>query len=157
MEFISDKTNTAIAEVSFSEVGGLSMELGVEELSEGGENRYTHRLPTKSKFGNLSLKRGMLRGDSQVVTWVIDAIANHVFSTCTINVSLLNWDNKPIRVWKFVRAWPLKWVTGDLKATDNAIVIESFDLAYAYFTVENPKAEEPDPGKQAFESRIRKI
>lgn len=127
-----------LAETSFSEVGGLSMELGVEELSEGGENRYTHRLPTKSKFGNLTLKRGMLRGDSKIVTWVTDAIANHSFKPYTIFVSLLNYNHQAIRVWKFTRAWPLKWVTGDFKATDNAIVIESFDLAYAYFSVDNP-------------------
>jgi phage tail-like protein len=148
VEFISDKNNTTMAEVSFSEVGGLSMELGVEELSEGGENRYTHRLPTKSKFGNLSLKRGMLRGDSEVVKWVIDAISNHTFSTCTILVSLLNFNHEPIRTWKFVKAWPLKWVTADLKATDNAIVIETFDLAYAYFTIDNPKEAGSRPSAQ---------
>lgn len=150
------KSGKVLAEVSFSEVGGLSMELGVEELSEGGENRYTHRLPTKSKFGNLSLKRGMLRGDSEIVTWVINAIANHQFKTYTVFVSLLNFDHKAIRVWKFTKAWPLKWVTADLKATDNAIVIETFDLAYAFFTVENPKVAEPDPQVQYDESRKQK-
>jgi phage tail-like protein len=148
------KSGKVLAEVSFTEVGGLSMELGVEELSEGGENRYTHRLPTKTKFGNLSLKRGMLRGDSEIVKWVIDAIANHSFKPYTIFVSLLNFNHEAIRVWKFTKAWPLKWVTGDLKATDNAIVVETLDLAYAFFTVENPKVAEVDPQKQFKESRI---
>ena len=44
----------------FQEVGGLSAELGTEELQEGGENRFVHRLPTLPKYGNLVLKRGLL-------------------------------------------------------------------------------------------------
>ena len=35
--------------------------------------------------------------------------------------------------WSFIKAWPVKWVVADLKATDNAIVIETIELAYQYF------------------------
>ena len=31
---------------------------GVEEYAEGGENRFTHRFPSRAGFGNLVLKQG---------------------------------------------------------------------------------------------------
>ena len=40
----------------FQEVSGLASELGSEEVVEGGENRFSHRLPGRAKFGNLVLK-----------------------------------------------------------------------------------------------------
>jgi phage tail-like protein len=36
--------------------------------------------------------------------------------------------------WHFYKAWPVKLVTTDLKAQDNSILIESFELAYERFT-----------------------
>ena len=36
----------------------LLIELGTEELVEGGENRFAHQLPTGLRHGNLVLKRG---------------------------------------------------------------------------------------------------
>ncbi|HEX6181118.1 MAG TPA: phage tail protein, partial [Chitinophagaceae bacterium] len=42
----------------FQEVSGLTAEIGTEELQVGGENRFSYRLPTRARFGNLVLKRG---------------------------------------------------------------------------------------------------
>ena len=50
------------ADMRFQNVSGLSAEIGTETLEEGGENRFSHRLPTTPKYPNLVLKRGMLIG-----------------------------------------------------------------------------------------------
>ena len=55
----------------FQDVSGLSVQIGTEELKEGGLNAYVHKLPTQVKYGNLVLKRGMLLG-SVVVDWIKD-------------------------------------------------------------------------------------
>lgn len=129
---------TDIAEVSFMEVGGLTMETAVEELTEGGENRFSHRLPGRSKFGNLVLKRGMIAGDSKLADWVEDGIINHLYTPKTVSVSLLkpsseNNGAEVLRQWQFERAFPVKWVVSDFKSTDNNIVIETFELSYQFF------------------------
>ena len=46
-------------DVRFSEVGGLSMEMGGEELPEGGENRFVQKYPLRAKYPELVLKRGL--------------------------------------------------------------------------------------------------
>ena len=56
----------------FQSVSGLSVEYDTEEYKEGGENRFTHKLPGAHQVRDLVLKRGMLTG-SEVVTWFLDA------------------------------------------------------------------------------------
>lgn len=117
---------------SFQEVAGLSAEMTVEELREGGQNRFVHKLPNGAKYGNLVLKRGFLT-DSQVGAWCRDAIENFIFEPKDVRVILLNEQHQPLVSWSFVRAWPVKWSISDFKAQDNALVIESLELAYRLF------------------------
>lgn len=118
----------------FQEVSGLGAELGVEEVVEGGENRFTHRLPTYAKYSNLILKRGLL-ADSELIDWCKNAIENFEFEPATVNVTLLNEQHQPLAdTYSFVNAWPVKWTVSDLKAQDNSIVVETLEIAYNYFT-----------------------
>ena len=121
-------------DIRFQEVSGLSAELGVEEVVEGGENRFSHRLPTRAKYSNLILKRGLLN-DSRLIAWCTDAIENFVFEPTTVNVTLLNENHEPVaESFSFVRAWPVKWAVSDFKAQENSIVVETLELAYNYFS-----------------------
>jgi len=118
----------------FQEVSGLSAELGIEELVEGGENRFSHRLPTRAKYGNLILKRGLFT-DSGLISWCRNAIEHFEFSPETVNVTLLNENHKPVaETYSFVNVWPLKWSVSDFKAQDNSLVIETLELAYQRFS-----------------------
>lgn len=121
------------SEVNFQEVSGLNKEMTTEDFTEGGENRFVYRFPKGTKYPNLVLKRGMLP-DSKIIDWVKDAIDNFDFSPVDITVTLLNPDHNPLVVWEFVKCWPLKWSTSDLKAQENAIVIETLELNYNYYT-----------------------
>lgn len=117
----------------FQEVSGLNAEIGIEEITEGGENRFTHRLPTRGKYSNLILKRGLFN-NSQLIDWCKDAIENLDFTTTTVNVSLLNESGEPLGyTYSFVNAYPVKWTISDLKSMDNSFVVETLELAYNYF------------------------
>lgn len=128
-------------DVRFQEVAGLSAEVTTEELVEGGENRFSHRLPTRAKYGTLNLKRGLLT-DSKVMDWITHAIENLEANPAkpseaptTVNVTLLNSEHEPVAdTYSFVNAWPIKWSVSDFKATDNSVVIETLELSYQYFT-----------------------
>jgi len=41
--------------------------------------------------------------------------------------------DQPVAVWNVVQAYPLKWSMSDLKSSENAVVVESMELAYQYF------------------------
>jgi len=116
----------------FQEVSGLSAEINTEEVVEGGENRFSYRLPTRAKYGNLILKRGMLT-DSGLIGWFRDAVENFDFTPSDLLVTLLNEKHQPLAGWKFLKAWPVKWAISDFKAQEGAVVVETVELAYTFF------------------------
>lgn len=120
------------ADSRFQEVSGLTAEITTEELTVGGENRFTYRLPLRAKYNNLILKRGMLQ-DSGLIGWFRDAVEAFQFKPVDVNVYLLNEKHEVSASWVFVQAYPVKWVVSDFKASENALVIESIELAYQYF------------------------
>jgi len=126
-------SSSAENDARFQEVSGLSSELGTEEYEEGGENRFSHRLPSRAKYGNLVLKRGLFT-DSLLILWCKNAIENFEFVPTTVNVTLLNENHEPVGdTYSFVNVYPIKWSVSDFKAQDNSIVIETLELVYSYF------------------------
>ena len=118
----------------FQSVSGLSVEYDLETFKEGGENRFEHKLPVRTKYPDLSLKRGMLT-NSLVIAWCLEAFQNRVFLPLQLNVALLNENHQPLKTWMITKAWPKKWSVSDLNAQENSIVVETLDLSYSYFTL----------------------
>jgi len=122
-------------ESRFQTVSGLAVEYDTEEYKEGGENRFTHKLPVRTKYSDLVLKRGMLVG-SNTVTWFLDAFQQRAFRAKTVTVILMNEKSAPLRSWNVVHAVPKKWTVSDLNASENSLVIETLELTYRYFTIQ---------------------
>lgn len=133
---------TKINDHQFQSVSGLSVDLETEEIAEGGENRFKHKIPVRTKFPNLVLKRGMLM-DSGVIEWCKDALLNYKFEPVDLTVSLLvketdtltSGNGKPLQTWNIVHAYPVKWNVGDFNAEENKLVIETLELSYNYFKI----------------------
>lgn len=128
---ISEDKNDA----RFQSVSGLAVEYDYESFKEGGENRFEHKLPVRTKYSDLVLKRGMLT-DSTVLNWFLDAFTNRVFQPSDISVMLMNEKSEPLRTWNVVHAIPKKWLVSDMNANENAIVIETLELTYRYFSIQ---------------------
>lgn len=127
---------TAKTEASFKEVSGISAEMGLEEIAEGGVNGYKHRVPTTAKFSNLVLKRGLVPKDSAVATWCSNTLnggLEDAIETKNIVVKLLDEEGAPLKSWSFVNAWPVKWAISDFNSMNNDIAIETLEFAYSYF------------------------
>jgi len=123
-------------DVRFTEVNGLSVEMGSEEIAEGGENRFIQKYPTRSKYPELLLKRGLVLPDSGIWTWVKECIEDYNIQPRSIFIKLLGEEHDPLMTWRVVGAYPVKWAVSDLNASNNAVMIESLQFAYQYFTVE---------------------
>lgn len=122
-------------DIRFTDVGGLSLELATEEKAEGGQNRYVQKFPTRAKYPELTLKRGLLN-DTAIFPWVKDCIENFNIQPMNVDVILLNDEHQPLRTWHLVNAYPTKWNVSDFSAKNNAIVVESMQLFYQHFSVE---------------------
>jgi phage tail-like protein len=124
-------------DVRFQSVGGLNVEFDTESFKEGGENRFEHKLPVSTKYPDLSLKRGLLT-DSKLIEWFLGILQSRDFKNnkpAEIDIMLLNEQHQPLKTWHVYRAWPKKWSVSDFNAQENALVIETLDLSYSYFTL----------------------
>lgn len=123
------------ADIRFREVSGLTMELEEETFNEGGENRFSHKLPVRGRYPALVLKRGLLT-DTGVRAWIEDAVQNLVIAPTTVWVTLLNDAQEPLQTYTVTGAWPKKWAISDLSAETSDVVIETLELAYQTFRVD---------------------
>ena len=108
--------------------------MGTEEVAEGGENRFTQKFPTRAKYPELVLKRGVLV-NSSVTAWIRECIEDFTITPKDINVILLNGEHMPLLTWHVIKAYPTKWAVSDLNSTANAVVVETLQFFYQYFTL----------------------
>lgn len=119
----------------FQSVAGLSMELETESRKEGGENRYEHVLPVRSKYAPLVLKRGLVKNSALLKEWCSNAFLLLDVKPVDLIISLLNEEHLPLVSWNVKHAMPKKWNLTDFNAEQNALAIETFELNYHYFTI----------------------
>ena len=136
VEFMLDDKPAPAADARFQTVSGLSVEYDFESFKEGGENRFEHKLPVRTKYADLVLKRGMLMG-SAVLDWFTAAFRDREFKPADINVILMNEQGQSLRTWNVAHAIPKKWLISDLNANENSVVIETLELSYRYFSLQD--------------------
>lgn len=127
-----DLGGATASDARFSEVSGLSQELTVETLTEGGENRFVHKLPGRAVYPNLVLRRGLLT-DSGLIGWLRDTFETMTIVPVTVWVSLLDSAADPLATWTVESCWPVKWSVGAFNAGESTLAIETLELAYARF------------------------
>lgn len=121
-------------DTSFQEVSGISAELELEPVNEGGENRFVHQLPKAVKNPKLVLKRGIAKSDSALVEWckaVLENDYSEPIETKLVEVRLLNEEREPVRSWTFANAFPVNWDVESFNSTKNEVAIEKIELAYS--------------------------
>ena len=121
-------------DIGFQAVEGLDSGTMTEFThAEGGENTYTHRFPDRLKYGDLTLKRGVLLG-SALIQWFEAALQLFIFAPRDVTVTLLNSNHEPLEQWVFRNAWPKQWKVDNLSSeTGTKVLAETIVLAYQYF------------------------
>jgi phage tail-like protein len=124
---------------TFTEVSGLSVQIEVEELAEGGQNQYTHRLPGRMKWPNLVLKRGVTDTDN-LFEWFAKSSgegfsgAGNKIEPLSGAVTLLDAAGETVRTWKFIDAYPVKWTGPKLAASAKDLAVEELEVCHCGFS-----------------------
>ena len=123
-----------VSQAVFSEVSGLGMEVAVEDLEEGDNNGFVHKLPGRCKVGNVTLKRGLTNSED-FLRWNYEMGKGKV-KTKQVTIKMYNVDGKVAMRWTFHKAFPVKWTGPQFKADDASVAIESIELAHDGFEFE---------------------
>ena len=134
---VSIGANTTGVDASFAEASGLEAEMGTVDLSEGGENRFTHKLPMRASHPNLVLKRGVMVAHSALFKWAKEVLEGSLATQIkpqTVLVSLLDQTGAPMLGWSLDKAWPIKWSVAGFNAKESSIAMETLEFSYAAMT-----------------------
>lgn len=120
----------------FCECSPITIETETFDYAEGGLNTYVHRLPVRTKYGNITLKRGLDPG-RDLFRWFM-ATLNGRTDRKNVTISIYGpQGNTPVEQWHLRGAYPVKWTGPDLKTETGAVAIETLEFAYESLVSDN--------------------
>ncbi len=123
--------------MSFQEVSGLDVENQPIEYRHGDSPAFQPlKMPALRKFGNVTMKKGVFKGDNAFWDWMNRVKLNQT-SRMPVVISLLDEGGRPMMVWTLSNALPTKVTAVDLKSSSNDVAIETIELSYEGLTVSN--------------------
>jgi phage tail-like protein len=111
----------------FSECTGIAVEVEMKDYNEGGSNEFVHKLPTRIKYPNIVLKRGVTHEDA-LLKWFWDS--RNAVQRKEMTITLLGPGASTVRTWAFMNAYPVKWTGPNLKAGSNSIATETLEVVH---------------------------
>ena len=116
----------------FTECSGLQVETEVEEHREGGLNEFSHKLPKGTKYGTISLKRGLVDA-TDLWDWNQNVIEGKTQQRKNLSIILLDSKGNDVVRWDIRDALPVKWNSSELKSDGNTVMVESLELVHHGF------------------------
>jgi len=120
----------SMAQAVFTELSGLQVETEVMEYAEGGNNDFVHRLPGRTRVGNITLKRG-ITSSNDLFKWYMSIASGRKIDRRNISLVMYDTAGMELMRWNFLSAYPVKWVGPQFDATGNVSAVETLELAHA--------------------------
>lgn len=122
--------------IGFTEVSGINFNVEPIEYREGvSPNYHPTKMSGMHKFGNITLKRGMFRGDNEFFIWLTNVNLNKP-DRRTVTIKLLDETHAPVFTWTVNNAWPCKVDGTSLGSTKNEVAVESIELCLESWSLE---------------------
>lgn len=112
----------------FKECSGLNGEIEVETYQEGGVNDYEHKLPGRTKFGNVTLGSGISNA-FELWDWFYQTSKGAV-ERRNLSIIMYLQDRGEAMRWNLKEVCPVRWEGPSLNADDNSVAISSLELAH---------------------------
>lgn len=123
--------------LAFQEISGLDIEIETVSFREGSSAVDSERkMPGLRKFSNITLKRGLVKGDNQFFDW-INTKRMGTIERRDLVISLLDEQHQPAVIWKVKNAFPVKYSGPVLKANSSEIAVESMELTHEGIEIEH--------------------
>lgn len=118
----------------FTECTGLTSEVEVEEVKEGGQMGYIHRLPGRVKsFPNLVLKRGLATSDLWDWYCRVSSGGKGAFQRQNLMIALKGGNDLALVRWEVIEALPIKWSGPSFKSTGGELAVEAVEFIHNGF------------------------
>nr|WP_315249083.1 phage tail protein [uncultured Duganella sp.] len=124
-------------EMAFQEVSGLDVQSEEIKYRHGNSPVFSViKMPGMKKFGNITMKKGVFKGDNKFWDW-LNQIKLNTIKRVPVTISLLDEAGNDTMVWTLTNAWPTKISSTDLKSEGNEVAIESIEIVHEGLTIAN--------------------
>lgn len=125
-----------IGEIAFQEVSGLDAEHDIIEYRTDNSIEFsTIKMPGLRKASDISLKKGMFKGDTALFDYFMQVKMNTI-KRQTVTIQLLDEEHNPMFTWTLNNAFPMKVTGTDMDTQDSEVAIEEMTLAHEGLTFE---------------------
>ena len=135
--FFHFKVEMAGLSAEFTEVTGLNIEVQPIEYRHGLSPTYSMtKMPGLQKYGNITLKRGVFKGNNEFFE-LYQKIKMNTVERQDILISLLDETHAPVMQWQVREAWVTKITSPDLKSSGNEVAVETIEIAHEGLNILN--------------------
>jgi phage tail-like protein len=128
--------------IQFQQVSGMDAENQITDYRHGNSPPVsTVKTPRLSKYGNITLKRGVFINNNTFWDWENEIKMNLIVRR-TIQIRLLDETGKVTTQWTLNKAWPTKITGTGLKSDGNEVAVESIEIAYEQLTIKTANKPE---------------
>ncbi|MFZ0388950.1 MAG: phage tail protein [Calditrichia bacterium] len=115
-----------VQQAGFSEATGFDATVDVIEYRDGNENTTVRKLPGLTKYGNITLKRGVTNS-TELFEWHLDVVRGNI-ERRNMSIVLMDESGNDAARWNIINAWPTKYDPPDFNAKGNDVAIESLEI-----------------------------
>jgi phage tail-like protein len=122
----------------FREVSGLSVTVDVQEIAEGGQNSFSHKLPARMSWPNITFKRGLTQSDA-LFEWLSKSSGEgfagegNKLTRSTGAVTVLGYTGQRLRSFDLIDVFPVRWKGPDFSVGNSSPLEEELEIAHHGF------------------------
>lgn len=122
----------------FAQVSGLELTVAVEEIREGGQNGFSHRVPGRMTWPNIVFRRGITDSNA-LFEWLQKssgegfAGASNSLTRSTGAVTALDLAGERLRSWELIDVFPVRWKGPDFSVDSNNALEEELEITHHGF------------------------
>lgn len=121
---------------AFTEFTLPSLQVETQDLKEGGQNTYVHKLPVRVTTGSATLRHGVAN-DFSLLNWYMDILKGDIkAATRQVTVTMYDVARAPLMTWTFREAYPIKWSGPSLKTDGSNVGIEELEFVHHGFDLD---------------------
>lgn len=126
--FLQATFGVAPPQGGFSECSGLELSMQPETYAEGGNNGALLKFAGRAAWSNIRLKRGIVT-NADLWRWHNDFVEGSGKRRDGV-ITLLDDNGETVRVWRFRRGLPVRWVGPTMHASQAHVAIEEIEIAH---------------------------